>query len=100
MATEPAADSCLGCRGPLQSLGVEHFRGGGVSGGWAALMGQWAEIGEGILDIELLACRNCRRVEVRVPQQREPARAWAVPGLPPPQVNPGCLPPRLSLLGL
>jgi hypothetical protein len=25
---------------------------------------------EGILDIELLACRTCRRVELRVPQQR------------------------------
>jgi hypothetical protein len=30
-------------------------------------MGNWAEIGEGILDMELLACRNCRRVELRVP---------------------------------
>ncbi|HEV2014216.1 MAG TPA: hypothetical protein VGR77_10080 [Candidatus Dormibacteraeota bacterium] len=70
MASEPANDTCLGCKGPLQSLGVEHFRVGGVSGGWAALMGQWAEIGEGILDMELLACRNCRRVELRVPQRR------------------------------
>ncbi|TMG31131.1 MAG: hypothetical protein E6H93_07355 [Chloroflexi bacterium] len=70
MATEQAPDSCLGCRGPLQSLGVEHFRVGGVSGGWAALMGNWAEIGEGILDMELLACRNCRRVELRVPTRR------------------------------
>ena len=70
MATQPVTDSCLGCKGPLQSLGVEHFRVGGVSGGWGALMGQWAEIGEGILDMELLACRNCRRVELRVPQRR------------------------------
>jgi hypothetical protein len=70
MAPEPATDSCLGCKSSLQSLGVEHFRIGGVSGGWAALMGQWAEIGEGILDMELLACRNCRRVEFRVPQKR------------------------------
>ena len=70
MASEPANDSCLVCKAPLQSLGVEHFRVGGVSGGWTALMGQWAEIGEGILDIELLACRNCRRVELRVPQRR------------------------------
>jgi hypothetical protein len=41
----------------LQSIGVEHFRVGGVSGGWAALMGQWAELGEGLLDLEVLACR-------------------------------------------
>ena len=70
MAIEQAADTCLACRSPLTSLGVEHFRVGGVSGGWAALMGQWAEIGEGLLDMEVLACRNCRRVELRVPQRR------------------------------
>lgn len=69
MATQVNSDTCIGCRGPLQSLGVEHFRVGGVSGGWAALMGKWAELGEGILDIELLACRACRRVELRVPQR-------------------------------
>jgi len=61
--------TCLGCRGPLQSIGVEHFRVGGVSGGWRMLMGQWAELGEGILDLEILACRNCRRVELRVPRR-------------------------------
>ena len=70
MATQPVTDSCLGCQSPLQSIGVEHFRVGGVSGGWAMLMGKWAEVGEGILDMEMLACRNCRRVELRVPQQR------------------------------
>lgn len=69
MATQVTSDSCLGCRGPLQSLGVEHFRVGGVSGGWGALMGKWAELGEGLLDMELLACRACRRVELRVPQR-------------------------------
>lgn len=69
MATDEVGDSCLGCRGPLQSLGVEHFRVGGVSGGWAALMGKWAEIGEGLMDMEVLACRNCRRVEFRVPRR-------------------------------
>ena len=35
-------------------------------------MGQWAEIGEGILDVEQLACRNGRRVELRVPQPDKP----------------------------
>jgi hypothetical protein len=70
MASEATTETCLGCKGPLQSLGVEHFRVGGVSGGWAALMGQWAEIGEGMLDMELFACPTCRRVELRVPQRR------------------------------
>jgi hypothetical protein len=44
MATEQAVESCL--------------------------MGNWAEIGEGILDMELLAYRHCRRVELRLPQHR------------------------------
>ena len=71
MATNLGADqaTCLGCRGPLQSIGVEHFRVGGVSGGWRMLMGDWAEMGEGILDLEILACQNCRRVELRVPRR-------------------------------
>ncbi|MEO6798197.1 MAG: hypothetical protein ABI401_02265 [Candidatus Dormibacter sp.] len=64
------AGTCLGCKSPLQSLGVEHLRVGGVSGGWRMLMGDWAEVGEGILDVELLACRNCRRIELRVPERR------------------------------
>jgi hypothetical protein len=34
------------------------------------LMGSWAEMSEGILDVELLACRNCRRIELRVPDRR------------------------------
>jgi hypothetical protein len=33
-------------------------------------MGQWAEMGEGLLDMEILACRNCRRVELRIPDRR------------------------------
>ena len=70
MAIEQSSDTCLGCKNQLQSLGVEHFRTGGVSGGWAALMGNWAEIGEGLMDMELLACRNCRRVELRIPERR------------------------------
>ncbi len=64
------AGTCLGCKSPLQSLGVEHFRVGGVSGGWRMLMGSWAEMSEGILDVELLACRNCRRIELRVPERQ------------------------------
>lgn len=40
-----------------------------TSRGWGALMGKWAELGEGLLDVELLACRACRRVELRVPQR-------------------------------
>ena len=58
---------CLRCGGPLRSMGVEQFRVGGTSGGWKLLFGEWAELGEQLLPLELLACANCRHVEARVP---------------------------------
>lgn len=62
-----APDTCLRCGYPLQSIGVEEFRVGGTSGGWKLIFGEWAELGEEKLALEVLACQNCRRVEVRVP---------------------------------
>ncbi len=60
-------DTCVRCGGLLQSMGVEEFRVGGTSGGWKVLFGEWAELGEGMLSLEALACASCRRVELRVP---------------------------------
>lgn len=60
-------DRCVRCGGRLQSMGVEQFRVGGTSGGWKLLFGEWAELGEQLLALELLACGNCRRVEARAP---------------------------------
>jgi hypothetical protein len=54
----------------MQTLGVEPFRVGGTTGGWKMLFGEWAEAGEDMLDLEVLACRSCRHVELRVPAQR------------------------------
>jgi len=68
--TPPAAradDRCLRCDSPLQSMGVEQFRTGGTSGGWKLLLGEWAELGEEMLPLELLVCPSCRRVDIRVP---------------------------------
>ena len=62
-------NQCLRCGGQLKSIGVEHFRVGGTSGGWDVIFGQMAEIGEDLLDLELFACGNCRKVEIRVPQR-------------------------------
>ena len=64
-----AGNDCLRCHGELVSLGVEPFRVGGTTGGWKLLAGEWAELGEKMLELECLVCRNCRRVEFRVPQQ-------------------------------
>jgi hypothetical protein len=65
MATDPNA--CLRCGAQLQSIGIEQFRVGGSSGGWKMLFGEWAELGEELLSLEVLACTQCRKVEVRAP---------------------------------
>jgi len=61
-------DNCLRCGGVLTSMGVETFRTGGTSGGWKLLFGELAELGEDMIPLEILACGNCRRVEMRLPQ--------------------------------
>lgn len=67
MATDPNA--YLRCGGELQSIGVEQFRVGGNSGGWKVLFGEWAELGQELLSLEVLACTRCRKVDMRVPAQ-------------------------------
>jgi len=49
-------------------MGVEEFRVGGTTGGWKLLFGEWAELGEGKLNLEVLACGSCGKVELRVPR--------------------------------
>jgi hypothetical protein len=60
------ADACLRCGTELQSMGVEEFRVGGTTGGWKLLFGEWAELGEDKLPLEVRACPSCRHVELRV----------------------------------
>jgi hypothetical protein len=72
--TEPATTghapgACLRCGGPIQSMGIEEFRVGGTTGGWKLLFGEWAELGEGVLRLEVFACASCGKVELQVPRQ-------------------------------
>ena len=60
-------DACLRCGSPLESIGIEDFRVGGTSGGWKLLFGELAELGEGMLKLEVRACTTCRTVDLRVP---------------------------------
>lgn len=48
-------------------MGVEEFRVGGTSGGWKLLFGEWAELGEDMIKLEIRACSVCAHVELRVP---------------------------------
>ncbi|HEY6057341.1 MAG TPA: hypothetical protein VIV06_04875 [Candidatus Limnocylindrales bacterium] len=66
-APRPRPDECLRCGGAIESLGVERFRSGGTTGGWKLLFGEWAELGEATIDFEVLACRACGHVELRIP---------------------------------
>ena len=52
---------CLRCAGELMTLGVEPFRVGGSTGGWKMLFGEWAELGEGMLEMEVLVCSTALR---------------------------------------
>lgn len=62
-------DKCLRCGEPLYSFGVDDFRLGGTSGGWKILFGEWAELGEDMMALEVLACQKCGKVELRVPAE-------------------------------
>ncbi len=62
-------EMCLRCGGQLESMGVEEFRVGGTAGGWKLLFGEWAELGEGKVPLEVWACRTCRMVEFRLAQE-------------------------------
>jgi DNA-directed RNA polymerase subunit RPC12/RpoP len=67
MATDP--NGCLRCGTELHFFGKEQFRVGGTSGGWKLLFGEWAEVSEEMLTLEMYACPRCRKVELRVPAE-------------------------------
>jgi hypothetical protein len=62
-------DACLRCGQPLYSLGVTQFRTGGTRGGWKLLFGEWAELGEDMVELEVLACKGCGKVELHLPPE-------------------------------
>jgi len=59
---------CLRCDVELRDLGPAEFRIGGTSGGWKLFFGDWAELGEDMVTLDLLACPTCRHVELRLPE--------------------------------
>ncbi len=64
---------CRDCGSPMWRLGTEQFRVGGTSGVWKLFFGEWAELGEEMLPLELAVCPVCRRVEMWVPAGFQPA---------------------------
>ena len=62
---EGQVPKCIWCGKQMQSVGVREFRTGGTTGGWKLVLGEWAELGEGMMKLEVLACPACRRVDFR-----------------------------------
>ncbi|MGQ9826204.1 MAG: hypothetical protein ACUVSK_14695 [Desulfotomaculales bacterium] len=67
----PEDARCLRCNAKLELLGTERFRCGGTSGGWKLIFGEWAELGEETLPPEVWVCPRCRKVEFRLPAERQ-----------------------------
>jgi hypothetical protein len=40
------------------------FRVGSTSGGWKLLFGEWAELGESMIPLEIHVCPECGRIEL------------------------------------
>ena len=60
---------CLRCKRELVSLGSPKFRIGGSGGAAHLLFGNWAELGESTVELEVLACDSCGQVELRLPER-------------------------------
>ena len=54
---------CPACRTEMDSLGQLPIRVGGTTGGWHLLLGNWADMRESILPLDVYRCSTCKRVE-------------------------------------
>ena len=55
--------NCSVCKSPMDSLGQIPIRVGGTSGGWHLLLGEWADVTEGVFPLDVYRCPKCTRVE-------------------------------------
>jgi hypothetical protein len=51
------------CGGAMQFAEKASFRVGGTSGGWKLLFGEWAELGESMIPLDIYVCPQCARIE-------------------------------------
>ena len=54
---------CPACKTEMESLGQLPIRVGGTTGGWHLLLGNWADMRESILPLDVYRCGTCKRVE-------------------------------------
>ncbi len=65
---------CYKCKSPMQSLGQLPIRVGGTSGGWHLVLGNLADITEGVFPLDVYRCPKCTRVEFFDLDQSLPVR--------------------------
>jgi hypothetical protein len=58
-ATEVIDWSCLRCDAPLEDRGEVRFREGGTGGLGHLILGNLADLGEGLLTVRVLGCARC-----------------------------------------
>ena len=54
---------CPACTSEMDSLGQLPIRVGGTTGGWHLVLGNWADMRESILPLDVYRCAGCKRVE-------------------------------------
>ncbi len=60
---------CIACGNIFRFLYNANFRIGGTSGGWKIVFGEWAELGEQMLPMEVYACPICGKIELYANQE-------------------------------
>lgn len=55
---------CNACGQNAQLLYTAEFRIGETSGGWKLFFGEWAELGESMIPMNVYVCPNCGKVEL------------------------------------
>lgn len=54
---------CPNCGSRMVNIGAVGFRIGGTSGGWKLLIGEWAELGEDKIPMNIFVCEKCDKIE-------------------------------------
>ena len=60
---EKGVKNCT-CGAMMQFAEKASFRVGGTSGGWKLLFGEWAELGESMIPLNIYVCPQCGRIEL------------------------------------
>jgi hypothetical protein len=55
--------TCSVCNTAMQPLGQLPIRTGGIKGGWHLLLGEWTDMTEGVIPLDVFRCSRCKRVE-------------------------------------